>query len=114
MNGQTKATCDWACLEAIDECGVNWHLVMDWGPFWMGANAPNRIIRIHLPQYWLELTMDCKDAVEAEKCFFADFPVGVEHEILHIVLGGWLPIEVEHRMIERLTGRDIIKQRGLT
>lgn len=93
-------------LVHLDECGIDWHIIMDWGPFWMGANASNRIIRIHLPQYWSELTLDCKNAAEAENCFLDDFPVGVEHEVLHILMGGWLPIEVEHRMIEHLTGVD--------
>ncbi len=71
----------------------------------MGSNAPNRTIRIYLPQYWAELTLDCETPTEAEDLFLSEFSSGVEHEILHVVIGGWLSIEVEHRMIERLTDR---------
>lgn len=70
----------------------------------MGANAVHGIILVHLPQYWMELTLDCEDDA-AEGMLLEDFPSAIEHEMLHIVIGREvkIPIEVEHLMIMRMT-----------
>lgn len=90
-----------------DEVGVTWYIIMDWGPFWMGANWFHRIIRIHLPQWYAELTIECEETHTGEECFIADFAPGVEHECLHLAMGDeGYDVELEHRLIERLTGVD--------
>ncbi len=84
----------------------DWRFFMEWGPFWAGSNAANGIISVYLPRYWAECTLDCGDDGETERAFLEEFPLVMEHEILHIIIGREerVSIEVEHDIMDKLTG----------
>ncbi len=93
----------------VIDAGFDWRFLMEWGPFWTGANAVHGIVLVHLPQYWAELTLDCEGDREAESAFLEDFPFTMEHELWHILIGREerVSIEVEHDIIEKLIGRGL-------